>query len=91
MTNFEFFEKIGFFMTDKEGHVWEGKLSKKEQIAAFGVYFGKGMLLVDETTMTIVHLRSQSFGNETEITTCMSINGFTDKNDNTTPLQDIRN
>ena len=90
MTKFDFFEKIGFFMCDKEGHQWTGKMKKAEQVKAFGQYFGKGVITVCETTMTIVHKVSTCFGGEMVISTSMSKEGFFNKFDILTPLHVVK-
>ena len=55
MTRYEFMEKIAFFMCDKTGDIWEGKLEKEEQVEFFGSYLGKGVLVVNQITMTVKH------------------------------------
>lgn len=52
--------KIGFFLVSKglnSWDTWTGRLSKREQLDAFGFYMGKGAVTVDghcdEITMTV--------------------------------------
>lgn len=57
---YELATKIGFFLISKglkTWDMWKGRLSKSEQIQAFGFYMGKGFIVVDgerdEISMTI--------------------------------------
>lgn len=86
MTKFEFYEKIGFFMCDKNSDTWQGKMKKKEQIDAFGAYIGRGLISVCETTMTIKNLVSICFGSEMEAQATLSRHGLINKIGKITPL-----
>ena len=65
-------------------------MKKAEQIKAFGVYLGKGLLLVCETTMTIKMLVRICFGSEAEVQVVVSTKGFWNKQDVFTPLKELQ-
>lgn len=59
MTKFDIIENIAAFLMDKKGSVlatWKGKLSAKEQRALFGVYMGRGEIVIDGEREIVQHL-----------------------------------
>ncbi len=92
MTKYDFQERIAFFLISKGlevGDTWQGKMKKAEQVKAFGVYFGKGELVVNGTTDCITHRVKIAYGYDIEITSGLGVQGFSDKLNNITPLSDI--
>jgi hypothetical protein len=62
---------------------WSGKLPKKQQLALFGVYFGKGLIVIDGTAETVSHIISTGFGLDCDrnglmtFTACVTVlNGY---------------
>jgi hypothetical protein len=59
--------RIGVFLISKGrsswGH-WEGRMSKFEQDQAFGLYLGKGLIVVDGSEETIVSVVKVCFGQD---------------------------
>lgn len=60
MNKFTAIENIAAFLQETKGSVlatWKGKLTAKEQRAMFGVFLGKGDIVIDGEQETIQHLR----------------------------------
>jgi len=92
MTKYDFQERIAFFLISKGlnvGSTWEGKLKKAEQVEAFGVYLGRGVIIVNGTNDTVLNTVSICYGTETEVRESLSCAGFVDKHMNVTPLESI--
>ena len=92
MTKYDFQERIAFFLISKGlnvGDSWSGKMKKAEQVAAFGVYFGKGELVVNGTTDCISHMVKIAYGYDIEITGGLSVQGFSDRFNDIIPLSEI--
>jgi len=92
MTKYDFQEKIAFFLISKGlnvGDTWYGKMKKAEQVATFGVYFGRGELVVNGTTDCVSHRVSIAYGADVSYQGGMSPQGFCDRFDNFTPINEI--
>lgn len=79
MTKFEIVENLAAFLQDKCGSVlriWKGKLTAKEQRELFGVYLGKGSIIIDGGHETIVHSVKVCFGLDYENTVDLKWNEF---------------
>ena len=71
MTKYEAAANMAFFLLEKTGSVlgtWTGRLTAKEQRAMFGVFIGKGKLLIDGTAETIEHSVKVCFGLDSDVT-----------------------
>lgn len=65
--SYELAAKIGIFLISKGLHSWDswsGKMLKKDQMEAFGVYFGKGTIHVDGLEESITSIVSCCFGTD---------------------------
>lgn len=77
-------ESIGLFMADKplsiqKYGVWQGYMTKAEQIAAFGFYMGKGLIEVHNNHCSITMRRYLAFGGEMEVVHSISaLTGWAD-------------
>lgn len=89
MTRYEFMEKIGFFFADKEGHEWRGRMKKKEQLEAFGFYIGRGLLVINETTMTVKHIVTKCFGAEAEVKDLLTSEGYYPEHGKMVPMSEL--
>ena len=73
MNKFDIAANIAFFLLEKTGSVcgkWEGKLSAKEQRRMFGMFLGKGILIINGAKETIKHVvaRGAWAGGDSETT-----------------------
>lgn len=60
MNKFTAVTNIAAFLMEQKGSVlarWEGKMSAKQQREMFGVYMGKGLIVIDGEREIIQHLR----------------------------------
>ena len=70
-------ENITFFLIGKGLDVlgtFEGKLTKKEQMNAFGFYMGKGTIIVNGDRLSVLMRVRTSYGQESEITCSIGAN-----------------
>ncbi|WP_274643941.1 hypothetical protein [Pseudomonas serbica] len=71
MTKFEIATNLAFFLLEKTGSVcgtWRGRLLAKEQRELFGVFLGKGRLIIDGATESVQHYVKICFGLDYDIT-----------------------
>lgn len=66
----ELARKIGMFLVGKGLKVWDiwvGRLTKKEQLEAFGFYLGKGLIEVDGETDGVKMSIKIAFGQDIDV------------------------
>lgn len=56
-----------FIKKKKVDEIWEGKLTKTEQMDNFGVYLGTSYLVIDDLHKTILARVSKQFGRNVKI------------------------
>ena len=77
---FSYAANLALYLTERTGSClgrWRGRMSAKEQRALFGVYFGKGTLVIDGTTETVQHVVKVCFGLDWDVTREVSFAGLT--------------
>lgn len=68
-------ENLAFYVLEKTGSVngtVRAKMSAKEQRALFGQYLGKGTIIIDGLSETVVHRVKVAFGQDWEDTARIS-------------------
>lgn len=71
MNKFQIVENLAIFLTEQKGSclaVWRGKMPAKQQRELFGVFLGKGDIVIDGTNETVKHVKTVGFGQDHEVT-----------------------
>lgn len=77
MTKYEAAANIAFFLQEQTGSVlgsWKGTLTAKVQREMFGMFLGKGILVIDGAKETINHTVKRGFGGDYEVTYMATFN-----------------
>jgi hypothetical protein len=62
---------LAFYLLEKTGSIfgtYSTRMNKKEQIALFGRYFGKGLLVISGEDETVQHIIKVCFGTDYDVT-----------------------
>lgn len=76
--NYTAAENLAAFLMAECGSVlatWSGKMDKKTQLALFGFYFGKGLIVINGTLEIITHVVRVCFGTDTAVNGSMNFVG----------------
>lgn len=71
MTRNDAVTNLAFFLLAQTGSVcgrWQGRMKAAEQRATFGMYLGKGTIIIDGASESLVHWVSVCFGQDYDVT-----------------------
>ncbi len=71
MNRNEAIANLAFFLLEKTGGVcgrWQGKMKAAEQRALFGMFLGKGTIVINGANETLLHIITVAFGMDYEVT-----------------------
>jgi hypothetical protein len=71
MKKFEIAQNLAFFLLEKTGSVcgkFKGTMKAADQRKLFGMFLGKGMIVIDGANETIQHIVKVCFGQDYDVT-----------------------